>query len=160
MDFQTPPRICKVMADFLPDNKNLTILEPTAGLGNLVSALKSKGTIISPEDFFKHKHTEKYDYIVMNPPFSPMTLGYKILYDCMELSDNIIALMPWMTMINGDRRTRKIVEFGLRSITHLPRTIFKRSRVQTCILEMEKGFKGEIVYRNYFEDKKSKDFKM
>jgi len=146
-NFQTPKQVCRYMADFLPTNCG-TILEPTRGIGNLVTELKTKGKVVAPDDFFKMEKT-RFDYIVMNPPFSPMSVGYKILYDCMEMSNNIIALMPWLTIINGEKRTNDIFNFGLKSITHLPRKIFNGSRVQTCILEMEKGFNGGTMFKNY-----------
>ena len=61
----------------------------------------------------------------MNPPFSPMKQGYEILYKCMNMTDNIIALMPYLTIINGEKRTQDIMNWGLKSITHLPRSTFK-----------------------------------
>jgi len=137
MDFQTPSYICEYMASFLPSNAGC-ILEPTKGMGNIVRAIESKGTIVAPDDFFKME-SRKFDWIVMNPPFSPMKLGYKILYSCMEMSENIIALMPWLTLINSEKRTKDIIDFGLISITHLPRNAFKGSRVQTCVLNMKRG---------------------
>jgi hypothetical protein len=76
----------------------------------------------------------------MNPPFTPMSLGYKILFQCMEWTNNIIALMPWLTIINSQKRTEKINNYGLKSVTHLPRKTFPGSRVQCCILEMEKYY--------------------
>lgn len=125
------------------------ILEPTKGIGNLVKALKHKGNVIAPDgDFFEMKE-RRFDWIVMNPPFTPMKTGYKILYKCMGMSDNIVALMPWLTLINGEKRTRDIINFGLVSITHLPRTTFKGSRVQTCILHMKKGYTGNTRFINY-----------
>ena len=145
--FQTPIEICEYMTSFLPDNAG-TILEPTKGIGNLVTSLETKGTVISPDDFFKMEK-QNFDWIVMNPPFSPMKIGYNILYECMEMSDNIIALMPWLTMINGQKRTTDIMNFGLKSITHLPRSIFKGARVQTCILEMKRDFNGNTQFINY-----------
>lgn len=141
MQFQTPSQVCTYMSSFLPFDAG-NILEPTPGEGNLVKALKQRGNVIEPKDFFTHKHLEKYDWIVMNPPFTPMKLGYQILYSCMNLSDNIVALMPWLTIINGQKRTNDIMDYGLKSITHLPRNIFKGARVQTCILEMQKGYTG------------------
>lgn len=144
-NFQTPESICKYMASFLPQNAG-TILEPTPGKGNLSSALKSFGEVFEPEDFF-HMEKKKFDWIVMNSPFSPMKQGYEILYKCMEMSDNIIALMPYLTIINGEKRTEDIMRWGLKSITHLPRSTFKGSRVQTCILEMKKGFEGETAFK-------------
>lgn len=67
----------------------------------------------------------------------------------MELSDNIIALMPWLVIINSKQRTHKIISFGLKSITHLPRDIFKGSRVQCCILELKKGYHNKMEFKNY-----------
>jgi type I restriction-modification system DNA methylase subunit len=135
------------MAHFIPENAG-EILEPTKGDGNLIKAIEGKGNIIAPENFFDLE-PQTFDWIIMNPPFSPMTLGYQILYNCINMSDNIIALMPWLTIINSERRTKKIIDFGLKSITHLPRNIFPGSRVQTCILEIKKGYSGDIKFINY-----------
>ena len=67
----------------------------------------------------------------------------------MEMSDNIIALMPWLVLINGNKRTTDIMNFGLISITHLPRKVFNGARVQTCIMEMKKGYKGKTTFNNF-----------
>lgn len=143
--FQTPPNICNYMASFLPKNAG-KILEPTAGKGRLVEALKPYGDVIAPNDFYELEK-QSFDWIVMNPPFTPMSQGYKILYSCMEMSDNIIALMPYLCIINGEKRTQDIMDYGLKSITHLPRSTFKGSRVQTCILEMQRGYKGQTIFK-------------
>lgn len=144
-NFQTPQHVCEYMGSFLPSNAG-TILEPTPGKGNLVKVLKKYGTVIEPINF-SDVMGQKFDWIVMNPPFTPMKQGYDILYKCMDMSDNIIALMPYLTIINGDKRTKDIMKWGLKSITHLPRTTFKGTRVQTCILEMNKGFDGETTFK-------------
>lgn len=148
VDFQTPEKVCTYMSSFLPNNAG-DILEPTKGIGNLVKALEQKGNVIAPDGDFFAMEKRRFDWVVMNPPFTPMKVGYQILYDCMEMSDNIIALMPWLTLINGQKRTADIMEFGLVSITHLPRSIFKGARVQTCIMEMRKGYKGSTEFLNY-----------
>jgi len=143
-NFQTREKECEIMVSMIPPRcKN--VLEPTPGKGNLVRAIKSKGfSVIEPYDFWVIVNTEiKFDAICMNPPFTPMSEGYKILFACMDMSDNIIALMPWLTIINSERRTRAITSFGLKSVTHLPRNAFKGSRVQTCILNMQKNHKGK-----------------
>lgn len=147
MDFQTPPWCCDYMVSLVNQEKCL-VLEPTPGLGNLVRVLeKHQHSVVAPEDFWELSYS-RYDYIVMNPPFTPMQLGYDILGECMEWSDNIIALMPWLTIINSSRRTETIVNFGLKSITHLPRKVFPGSRVQCCILNMEKSYnkKTELYF--------------
>ena len=122
------------MASFLPMDVG-KILEPTPGKGNLVNALLRNGNVYVPEDFDLIEPSDKFDWIVMNPPFSPMKQGYEILYRCMDLTNNIIALMPYLTIINGEKRT------------HLPRSTFKGSRVQTCILEMERGYNEATIFK-------------
>lgn len=144
-NFQTPENVCEYMAEFLIGNSGL-ILEPTPGKGKLVKSLEKYGKVITPDDF-NNMDDGKFEWIVMNPPFTPMKQGYDILYRCMEMTDNIIALMPYLTIINGDKRTRDIMEWGLKSITHLPRTTFKGSRVQTCILEMKRGWDGDVTFK-------------
>jgi type I restriction-modification system DNA methylase subunit len=85
----------------------------------------------------------RFDAVVMNPPFTPMERGYRILYAVMEMSNVVIALMPWLTLINSKRRTKDIETFGLKEVIHLPRDVFPGSRVQTCILNMQKGYTGK-----------------
>lgn len=146
INFQTPKHICEYMASMV--EKDSYILEPTKGNGNLVSELNKVGRVFAPDgDFLLQDHSIKYDFIVMNPPFTPMTLAYSILYITMGMTDNIIALMPYLTLINSDKRTKDILGFGLKTITHLPRTAFKGSRVQTCILEMKRDYKGETIFK-------------
>jgi hypothetical protein len=152
MDFQTPIEVAKYMVGLVKmTHWKAKILEPTPGNGNIVKAIEYYEfvPIIPENDFWLMEHKIKYDAIVMNPPFSPMKEGYKFLYKCMELSDEIVALMPWLTIINGEKRTRDILEFGLKSITHLPRTTFKGSRVQCCVLHLVKNWNEETIFYNY-----------
>jgi len=142
-NFQTKMWVCDFMVSLIPENV-LTVLEPTPGDGNLVEALKDYD-VTAPNEFWDVKQT--FDAVVMNPPFTPMKLGYEILYATMEMSNIIIALMPWLTIINSQKRTSDIKGFGLKSVSHLPRSAFPGSRVQTCILEMEKGWKGNRILR-------------
>lgn len=148
-DFQTPIHVCKYMVSLIPIECN-TVLEPTPGAGNLVQAIKDVGffTPIVTENFWDIINLRP-DAIVMNPPFTPMAEGYKILYQTMLMTENIIALMPWLTIINSSKRTENIRKFGLKSITHLPRNIFAGARVQTCILQMIKGYCRKTELRFY-----------
>lgn len=145
MDFQTHPNVCQYMVSLLPAGIS-RVLEPTPGEGNLVRALREKGyKVIAPSEFWDV--SGRFDAVVLNPPFTPMEEGYCILYAVMEMSDIIIALMPWLALINSEKRTDNIEGFGLKGVTHLPRSAFKGSRVQTCILEMQKGFTGKKYLR-------------
>jgi len=130
----------------------VSVLEPTPGAGNLVRSLNGY-QVTAPSDFFQVFGS--FDAVVMNPPFTPMELGYQILYRTMQMTDIIIALMPWLTIINSQKRTDDIKAYGLKSVTHLPRLVFPGSRVQTCVLEMRRGYCADsIFYTPMFADLK------
>lgn len=148
MDFQTPEVVAKYMASMIPDNCG-TILEPTPGIGNLVKAANLKGEIIAPEYFEDIQKGSRFDYAIMNPPFTPMAEGYRYLKEVMQMTDNIIALLPWFILINSERRINDIIEFGLVSVTHLPRKTFPGCRIQVCVLEMRKGFMGGTAFKSF-----------
>lgn len=143
IDFQTPVNVAEFMVNLIPLGYK-TILEPTCGAGNLVSKLKGYD-VTAPKEFFKMK-PRRFDAVVMNPPFTPMKLGYEILFKCMDMSDLVIALMPWLTIINSQNRTQKLIDFGLFSITHLPRNVFPGTRVQTCIIILRKGHNKDCIF--------------
>ena|ERR1700741_1343393 len=148
IDFQTPPIVADYMASLIPD-KCGTILEPTPGLGNLVKAAKIKGKVIAPKNFEYIKKGSRYDWAIMNPPFTPMQEGYRYLTEVMEMSDNIVALLPWFIVINSQKRLDSIEKFGLVSITHLPRKTFPGCRIQCCVLEMRKNYKGKNAFKSF-----------
>ena len=120
--------------------------------------------VTAPKDFFKMKK-EIFDAIIMNPPFSGSTanlkhappiikesgmkVGYHILEECMKMSDIIIALMPWFTLSDSDNRLKRLMAFGMKSITSLPRSTFNYTRIQTLILHLEKGYKGKTQFKLY-----------
>lgn len=160
MQFQTPHEVANYMCSMIP-SAALTILEPTAGEGNILKFL-DQYQVTAPENYFELEPS-KFDCIVMNPPFSSkyafgvpndtelkgMRLGYYILTSCMNMSDHIIALMPWFTISDSDVRLRFLKSFGLKSITALPRKTFQYARIQTCVFELERGFKGETKFHVY-----------
>lgn len=137
-----------------------TVLEPTPGIGNIVAQL-SGYDVTAPDDYFKLDKKQRFDCVVMNPPFSSksaynvpehlnkygMRLGYHILTECMGMSDNLIALMPWFTLSDSDVRLRALKKFGMRSLTALPRKTFEYVRIQTVIIELNKGYKGQTDFK-------------
>ena len=158
-DFQTPPPVCKYMVSLLPPGVK-TICEPTPGEGNLVRALSDYDVITFP-DYFAADKKQRFDAIVMNPPFSTKTafgvpanfkkvgmgLGYHILNQCMEMTDNVIALMPMFTISDSDRRQKHLKNYGLISITALPRKTFQYARIQTVVLQLQHGYLGPTEYK-------------
>lgn len=165
--FQTPPDVCKYMVSLMPWYTS-GALEPTAGSGNIVRALKERFegiSVTAPDDIFPFlkSNTEWFDCVIMNPPFSSryaynvpddikncgMKIGYYILSECMKRSDHVIALVPWYIVTNSDKRLKYMMDYGLVSVTALPRSVFPNSRVQTVILELERGFLGHTVFKRY-----------
>lgn len=72
------------------------------------------------------------------------------------MSDHVIALVPWFTISDSDVRLRSLKRWGLKSVTALPRKTFEYVRIQTVVLELEKGFKGETIFKvlDTIEDEK------
>jgi hypothetical protein len=147
-EFQTLPIVADYMASLLPDGCG-TILEPTPGTGNLVAAAFHKGEVIAPERFEDIQQGSRFDWAIMNPPFTPMREGYRYLSEVMLMTDNIIALLPWFIIINAEGRLNDIKAFGLAAITHLPRKTFPGCRIQCCVLEMHKGHSGTTLFKTF-----------
>lgn len=159
VDFQTPPNVCKYMVSLIPAGAR-TVLEPTPGIGNLVAQLAGY-EVTAPSDYFNLDKNQRFDCVVMNPPFSSksafgvpehlnkagMRLGYHILTECMNLSDNVIALMPWFTLSDSDVRLKALKKYGMKSLTALPRKTFEYVRIQTVVIELRKGYKGETAFK-------------
>lgn len=170
-NFQTPPEVCAYMVNMIP-SQCVTVLEPTPGIGNLVHALlkEDRFQVSAADDFFLVPDESKFDCIIMNPPFTHksaflqnapddpemkgMKLGYYILKKCMQMSNHIIALMPWFTLSDSDVRMRHLVSFGLKSITPLPRRTFQYARIQTVVIELQKGYQGKTIFYTPFHIKK------
>lgn len=158
-DFQTPPPVCNEMVSLLPPGVK-QVWEPTPGEGNLVRALSDYEVVTFP-DYFEVDKKQRFDAIVMNPPFSiktafgvpdhykkvGMALGYHILHECMGMTDNVIALMPMFTISDSDRRLRHLKNYGLISITALPRKTFQYARIQTVVLQLQHGYLGPTEYK-------------
>lgn len=166
-DFQTPPDVAKYMVSLIPPGTK-TVLEPTPGKGNILREITNAGfQATAPTDFFLLDKNQRFDCIVMNPPFSHkftimnnaplhyfkngggMRVGYSILMDCLLKSDVVIALMPWFTLSDSDVRIRQLKKYGMKSITSLPRKTFEFSRIQTIVMEMHKGYTGPTEFKVY-----------
>lgn len=164
-DFQTPKAVAEYMTQLLPVD-TYHVLEPTPGKGNIVAALNRWGifNITAPADWWELDKSLRFDAVVCNFPFSAKTFwncpekykggGMAVLHDqlkvVMEMSDSVIALVPWFVLIDSDARTRAMLDYGLISVTSLPRKVFNYARIQTCILELCKGY-GGITHFRYFK---------
>lgn len=163
--YQTPSDVADYMVSLLPDDIDY-VLEPTPGKGNLVKALEDRNIKVeAPRDYFLIDKHQVFPAVVMNPPFSSKSLditnapeeyinsgmkcGYNMLFECMEMTELVIALMPWYTISDSDVRMRHIMNYGLKSLTVLPRKTFNYARIQTCIIELQKGFTGKTRFQSY-----------
>lgn len=158
--FQTPPEVAKYMARLIPDNC-VKVLEPTPGEGNILKFLEDY-EVTAPSNYFELQKS-KFDAVIMNPPFSAkyvfgqpenitetgMKIGYRILFECMEMSNHVIALMPWFLILDSTVRLKKLQEYGLKSITALPRSTFQYARIQCCIFELHRGWKEDTIFRTF-----------
>lgn len=143
MTDQTPEWLCKEMASRVPGWVE-TILEPTPGDGNLTRALlPGNYSLTLPRDIFSYRGS--WDCVVMNPPFSPGKLCNEILEKVMSATDYIITVLLWTNLTASDKRFKRIQEFGLKRVTHLPRRTFGNS-TQCCLLEMQRGFGKECIF--------------
>lgn len=157
-DFQTPLPVAEYMVRMIPEGVK-TVLEPTPGQGNIVSLL-SGYDVTAPDDYWLLDKESRFDAIIGNLPFSSKTFfncppefdgkGMRVAYEqmkvLMQMSDNIILLMPWFTISDSDVRLRSLIDFGLISVTALPRKTFQYARIQTCVLQLQKGYRGEAKF--------------
>ena len=158
-DFQTPTNVAKYMKGLLPDFIR-TVLEPTSGIGNIVKELKDYD-VTAPKDYWELDKKLRFDAVVANLPFSSKTFfncpaeyegkGMVVVYEqmkvLMRMADNLILLMPWFTISDSDVRLRMIKRYGLISVTALPRKTFQYARIQTCILQLQKGYNGQTEFK-------------
>jgi hypothetical protein len=88
------------------------------------------------------------DCIVYAPSLTPQKPIYKTIEKIMDNHsiDHITAVVPWLVLINGEYRTRKMIEWGLIDILHLPRRALSGSSVQVCVLIMHRGYRGKIEF--------------
>ena len=167
-NFQTPIPVAEYMVSLIPYGVR-TVLEPTPGHGNIVKCL-SDYEVYAPFDYFTIPKSLKVDCVVMNPPFSDkyvfgmpddwkekgMKAGYRMLWECMDRTDNVIALMPWFLILDSTLRLTRLHEYGLRSITALPRSTFHYARIQCMIIHLQRGWGGSTEFRQFCFSKQGK----
>lgn len=130
----------------------------------MTTAELRKSEFQTPTELCKHMVSQqRFDCIVTNPPFSieytfgmpdeinkkGSQVGYHILKGCMEMSDNIIALLPWFIITNSEKRMNEIKSWGLKQVCVIPRRWFLGSRASNCILVLQKGYAGKIEFTTF-----------
>lgn len=129
---------------FVPDDTNLTMIEPTESLAGRAKMANTNANVI--EDYFENLNTiNKYHAIVMNPPFGNagataikhIEKAFHHLHD----GGRIVALIPKGSM---DKKIDKFLEYTstayLLASIDLPNSVFKNAgtTVLTRIVIIEK----------------------
>lgn len=157
--------------DIFGFDKSLLILEPAAGKGAMIDALKQKGfnNIISSDIQPKRKDIEKYDflhdefepvsYIITNPPNSFAT---EFVVKAKEIYTKNIAFLMRINFLSGQRRFKFNIYNELKYIYVFTRMPDMRTNTVAPLREdgkyptamhvyawmiWEKGFAGEPIFR-------------
>lgn len=132
--FPTPDEIILKMIEYLPNNKDIEILEPSAGKWDIIDILiqewyknidcieynyslrdylKEKWYNVIWENILKYKWKE-YDAIVMNPPFEKQVDIDHILYCFDNLLKEwwiLISIMSEWPFFRQDNKSKSFIEF-------------------------------------------------
>ena len=54
---------------------------------------------------------------------------------------------------DSDVRLRYLKNYGLKSITALPRKTFQYARIQTVVLELDRDYKGDTIFKTLYNEK-------
>ena len=123
-DFYATPKSCIQNLLTHYGNINGVVLEPSAGNGNIVSVLKQNGNnhVVALElreeefeqlkqiadevitgDFLKFIPTQKYDYIIGNPPYSK---AQEFMEKCFEIAseDTVIIMLLRTAFLESKKR--------------------------------------------------------
>jgi len=130
--FPTPPHIADRMAKDLDVKPGMTVLEPSAGKGSLVDAikkeygadvkvtaveqhgglseiLKAKGHDTIHDDFMKMPTSEKYDRIIMNPPFErDQDVDHvQHAYEMLKPGGKLVAIMSEHSFFSSTKKSKE-----------------------------------------------------
>ena len=166
-------RVIDLLQSYKHYNKEISILEPSAGTGNFVRELKKRGfTKIEeceidkdltdkPQDFFNLDEINKFDLIIGNPPFTKYNVKNSYFYPSKYTNTSFLG-----KGLNKKDKMQIEKAFILKSIKHLknkessiafvlPISFFignKNKETKKIILD---NFSTIIIYqndKNWFEE--------
>lgn len=154
--FPTPKDVVSDMLNDASIEDGMTVLEPSAGKGNIADMIKDsghkvetieynntlrnileeKGHDVVGNDFLKHQ--KKYDRIIMNPPFENGQDIDHVLhaYDLLNDGGRVVALMSGSTFSRSDKKAKEFqdwVESIGGTYEMLPEGSFKTSERPTGV---------------------------
>lgn len=167
--YESPPEVVNRILELAEIQEGDRVLEPSAGRGAIVSkipenvdlvcvellennidALKSAmeripNSICDQEDFLKWDSDEKFDKIVMNPPFAPKQADIDhVLYalNFLKPGGRLISVMAAGVLFRSNKKTvdfRKTIELMKGEFEKLPPRSFKSvgTDVETVLIDVE-----------------------
>lgn len=176
--YPTPANVIEMMAAGL-DLHGMTALEPSAGKGDIIDYLKSRGaSVVACElhpdlasiamkkasflkrDFFQvtSEEVSHIDYIIMNPPFSNADKHIKHAWDIAPSGCHIVALCNISTVKNRSYKLREelgeIIDKngGWENIGDAFSTAERTTYVDVALVNLYKPRNGESEFADYFFD--------
>lgn len=154
--FPTPKDVAEVLVDFAELNNSYSILEPSAGTGNIadvirermysgsklycveiyppfIGILECKGHSVKESDFLNFFPKEKFDRIIMNPPFAKqmdiqhITHAYE---NCLSNNGVLVSIISPGYEYRQDKRAkefRELIEKANGVEDDIPSGAFKES---------------------------------
>jgi hypothetical protein len=147
----TPDKLAQKIVNHFKSQIYGSILEPCAGGGAFVRALKKAGfknitelELERGQDFFKHN--AKHDWIITNPPWSKARDFWTHSYQC---ADNVIFLITVNHLIALKRRLKDMKDAGF-SIKEMymvdtPPAPWPQSGFQLGAVHVQRGWKGKTT---------------
>lgn len=156
--FPTPKNVVNRMVEEADIKPGMNVLEPSAGSGHIADLakeaganvdtveinhtlrgiLQDKGHNLVGSDFMQFNEKNKYDRILMNPPFEK---GQDIdhvmhAYDLLKPGGKLVAIMSEGAFFRSDKKAKQFQEFMKHVDGHsekLPEGTFKQSDRQTGV---------------------------
>lgn len=146
--FDSPPEVVAEVMRLARIEPGMTVLEPSAGIGNIAKAAESAGGIVSVveidpkraaalgdhalvRDFLGMEPTEFFDRVVMNPPFARQADIDHVMHALKFLRPNglLVSVMSASILFRGNKKTAAFRDLvGERgSVERLPARAFIES---------------------------------
>lgn len=160
--FPTPPEVVQRLIDNADLEEGMKILEPSAGQGNILEFLKEydvivgelysgnrtileeKGYSVLFDDFMEYSEYEKYDRIIMNPPFAKQEDIDHVMhaYKMLKKGGRLVSVMATSIQFRDNKKSKKLRELIESNgyFDELPEESFKESGtgVRTVIVVIDK----------------------
>ncbi len=130
-----------------------SVLELAPGDYQLVSAMRNEGLdIIAPKncntfiDSIRMAKLEgRSDYVCWDmaiiTSYARLRLGRNILYEMMGYCNEIIAILPWSDIVDGDNKMEAMKQYGMIRLVYIPgHILIPYSPCKYCVVHLRAGY--------------------